>query len=222
MLATPVLLSFGVPVYKTGNIVTFTAGGSIDADGAYRAYKLEGGGLDNIMNAHSNVKDPNSKWVGVVLDSTGRPVVQGANDPAPGYLVSQTAWRKPGASARDPRGYLDAETFPYIVVNEALLRLGVKAWDFAEVSYGGVSVAAVVGDTGRKLGEFSIGTAKKINEKLAQAALTADAKAAKPINPSPKNGGVSSGVSYKIWTGSNKGWPLGLNLEGEVAALSPT
>src|ERR1700748_298285 len=66
----------------------------VDVDGAPRAYGPPGSDtLDDLRNAHS-MGDPNAPIVGYVLEDAPphRPVVQGPQDPAPGYYVSQTAY----------------------------------------------------------------------------------------------------------------------------------
>jgi hypothetical protein len=58
----------------------FIGGMTIDADGSPHAYHPDNTGLDN----NSNAKNAKGEWVGVVTVA-GQPVIQGADDPAPGY-----------------------------------------------------------------------------------------------------------------------------------------
>ena len=63
----------------------FVAGMTIDADGSPRAYHPRGSppGLDFLANAGSP-----GNFFGIVTDRHGNPVVQSADDPAPGFFVS--------------------------------------------------------------------------------------------------------------------------------------
>ena len=83
----------------------FEAGMAINADGAYRAYHpTPGKGLDYLANAG----EPGNWWA-LVTDTgkpSGRPVVQGAADPAPGYYVSTTSLADPARKKADPTRYV--------------------------------------------------------------------------------------------------------------------
>lgn len=84
---------------------------------------------------------------------------------------------------------LNAEIIPFIVVPPIVIKatLGVVLGCHAEVTYKGITVAAVVGDDGptRKIGEGSPALAKLLG-----------------INPNPINGGVDAfEVTYKIHVG---------------------
>ena len=170
-------------------VVRWTAGLMIDADGAYRAYHPDGvSGLDNLKNA----KRKDGSWVGVVLGTDGLPVIQGPKDPAPGFYVSGTALQDKRKAKTDPLRYVDSETVPYIAVPNLLLQAGLTLGDVALVEYRGRRQVAVVADVGPagKLGEGSIALAKALG-----------------IPSSPRNGGVSSGVSVQVWRNTSKGWP---------------
>lgn len=95
---------------------------------------------------------------------------------------------------------LDATKEAYIVVPPAILETvsGIVLGCQAEVAYGTKSVRSVVADIGpsAKLGEISIACAEALG-----------------IPSSPTSGGVSSGVSYKLWPGvpaqaNGKTYPL--------------
>ena len=120
-----------VPVFKlaSGKAVFFTARMRVDADGSPHAYKIRNKGLDLDDNAKNPAK-PNGKWVGVATDRNGDAIVQGPNDPAPGYLVSTTALTFPGKNPSDPLCYVDSEEISYIVLPGGKLG-GAKLGDFA-------------------------------------------------------------------------------------------
>lgn len=112
----------GVPIFETrdGRAIYFKAGMSIDADGAYRAYKIRNLGLDYDDNG-KNPCAPNGRWIGVVTDRSGRAIPQGPNDPAPGYLISTTALQDSVRATTDPMRYVDSEAVPYIAFCRAVI-----------------------------------------------------------------------------------------------------
>lgn len=165
--------------------VHFKASGRIDADGAYRAYHPDNkSGLDDLRNAGGP-----GNWYGVVVDKSGKPIIQGPEDPAPGFHVSATAYQWPQFPANDPRRYVDSENVPYIVVSP-LIRNGAKGVVLgckARISLGSVSVEAVVADIGprKKIGELSIAAAKALG-----------------IPHSARSGGEERQIiQYDIWPG---------------------
>lgn len=94
--------------------------------------------------------------VGYLVDEHGRPVLQGPNDPFPGYYISQTAFTDPeNQNERDPRSYVDARKINYVVRGNAARRRGVKVGDFVSVYSKRTrkSVFAIVGDTGNPTGD---------------------------------------------------------------------
>lgn len=144
--------------------VHFNGDLDIDADGAYRAYHpINLRGLDDIGNA----RDGNGGWCGIVTVG-GKPVIQGPNDPAPGFYVSPTSLHIPGHALTDPRCYVDAETVPFIVVPPQIIHgvagivLGCKGR--ITDTRTGRSVDVVVADSGprSKDGEASIAAAKAL------------------------------------------------------------
>ena len=72
------------------NCLVYEFGAAIDSDGSYRSYGPNNTGLDYTENAKDG-----DKWVGVVTNSMGDPIIQGPNDPAPGLYISQTALTDP-------------------------------------------------------------------------------------------------------------------------------
>jgi hypothetical protein len=171
----------------------FVAGMQIDADGAPRAYHPRGSppGLDFLANAGSP-----GNFFGLVTDRDGKPVIQSAHDPAPGFFVSPTSLQNPDRPIADPRRYVNASTIPYIVL-PALVRDrgGVRLGDFATVRNrrnGRVS-HAIFADGGPrgKIGEGSIALAKALK-----------------IPSSPKHGGTDlKDVVYVVFAGSGNRRP---------------
>jgi hypothetical protein len=174
------------------NAWRFIAGMSIDADGAPHAYALNGSGkigLDNIANAGTP-----TRWWALACDGTGKPFIQGPNDPAPGYAVSQTALRDMTKALKDPRGYVDASTVPYVVSPPELLAAGIRLGDLATVKYADKVAHAIIADIGpyAHYGEGSPALARLLG-----------------IPDSPRSGGVTSGVTYIFYRGSRAvpAWP---------------
>jgi len=171
--------------------VHFNADMDIDADGAYRAYHPDNkSGLDNLNNAHSG-----DDWFGCVTVG-GEPVIQGPDDPAPGFYVSATSLHllQPDGTVyprTNPRGYVDAESVPFIVVPPAVVEgvaavvLGCQAR--ITDTRNGKSVDCVVADTGPKVktGEASIAAAKALG-----------------VPSSARTGGEEKPVfTYDLWPG---------------------
>jgi hypothetical protein len=81
-----------------GEAFVIRGGLRITADGSPRAYHRDPKlGLDFLANAGST-----GRWGGLVTDSKGEPVVQGENDPAPGYYVSLTSLQDRTKRPTDP------------------------------------------------------------------------------------------------------------------------
>lgn len=165
--------------------VYYTAAGRIDADGAYRAYHPDNkSGLDDLRNAGSP-----GNWYGIVTNLSGRPFVQVATDPAPGFYVSATAYQWDGHLPGDPLRYVDAEKVPYVVVSPLIRNAakGIVLGCKARISLYGQAVDAVVADIGprKKIGELSIAAAKAIG-----------------IPSSARAGGTDlRAVLYELWPG---------------------
>ena len=184
----------GHGIVEDGEKLIWTSGLQIDADGSPFAYNQDDTGLDYLANA----KNTNGQWVGVVTTSTGVPVIQRISDPAPGYYVSQTALQDSRYPVTDPRRYVNSDVVPYLSIPPELMQeYGVRMTDVAYVTNlaNGSGCAVIVCERGphRKIGEGSIALARALG-----------------INPSPKNGGVDSGVQYTLWRNSGRGWPRDL------------
>jgi hypothetical protein len=128
----------------------------VDVDGAPNAYGPPGKpALDVLLDAHYLNRE-DQEIVGYVLDEHGQPVVQGANDPCPGYYVSQTAFSDPeNDNERDPRAYVDARKINYVVRGKLAERRGVQVGDFVAVysRRTHTAVFGIVDDTGNPSGD---------------------------------------------------------------------
>ena len=178
-------------ITQLDNAVIFTSGMNIDADGAPNAYHPGGGGLDALGNAGGP-----GNWYGIVTDTgeaDGEPIVQGDDDPCPGFYISPTALSDHSLHAFDPNRYVDSGTVPYISIPPDLKHnQNVRLGDLCVVFYKDMMTYGIVADIGPhgRYGEASICTAQRLS-----------------IPDSPRNGGVGSGVTYWIMTGTGKGWP---------------
>jgi hypothetical protein len=128
----------------------------VDVDGAPNAYgPSDKETLDTLLDAHYLNRD-DEPIVGYLTDEHGRPILQGPNDPYPGYYISQTAFSDiQNQNERDPRRYVDARNINYVVRGNGARRHGVKVGDFvaAYSKRTHKSVFAIVGDTGNPSGD---------------------------------------------------------------------
>ncbi|MGB8031552.1 MAG: hypothetical protein WCF30_18020 [Terracidiphilus sp.] len=128
----------------------------VDVDGAPNAYgPPEKETLDTLLDAHY-LNRADTEIVGYLTDKRGRPILQGPDDPFPGYYISQTAFADiQNQNERDPRRYVDARNINYVVRGNAARRRGVKVGDFVSVYSKRThkSVFAIVGDTGNPTGD---------------------------------------------------------------------
>src|SRR5258707_3486971 len=128
----------------------------VDVDGAPNAYGPPGKPtLDVLLNAHY-LERGDQAIVGYLLDHKRKPILQGPNDPFPGYYISQTAFADvANPNERDPRGYVDARKINYVVRGNEAGRRGVKVGDFVAVFSKKThkAVFAIVGDTGNPTGD---------------------------------------------------------------------
>lgn len=191
-----------VPIWSIGDksAVVFQSGMTIDADGAPNAYSPDNTGLDDLSNAG----EP-GHWDGIVADRSGEPYVQGADDPYPGFYVSQTALVDWSKERTDPARYVDASKVPYIVLPGELSRqIGARLGDFALVfnRRNGATAGAIFADIGT-LGEGSIALADKLD-------IFSDAR----------RGGTRGGVVYLVYPGSGNRQPRSLDdINSETAKL---
>jgi len=128
----------------------------VDVDGAPNAYGPPGKQtLDILQNAHYLNRD-DKEIVGYLIDEQKRPILQGPNDPFPGYYISQTAFADiANQNERDPRRYVDARNINYVVRGDVARRRGVRVGDFVSVYSKSTrrGVFAIVGDTGNPTGD---------------------------------------------------------------------
>lgn len=169
-------------VLNTGGGILFTAGMTIDADGAPNAYAPHNRGLDYTANARGA-----RGWVAVVTDEKGRPVLQ-KSGPYRGYYVSTTSLEHDNVrDLRSPRRYIDARKVPYIALpQDFATRFGLHLGDLAVVvnQANGRSAYAIYADVGPRgrIGEGSISLAKALGM---------------PANP--RHDGVEKDVTYLIF-----------------------
>ncbi|MDE1154289.1 MAG: hypothetical protein PW735_01005 [Acidobacteriaceae bacterium] len=127
----------------------------VDVDGAPRAYGPPGfATLDVLRDAHRGGR-LDGEVVGYLLDKHGHAVVQGPNDPAPGFYVSQTTFEDERYAERDPRRYVDATRINYVVLGDVARRRGARIGDLVAVhsQRTGRCVFGVVADSGNPSGD---------------------------------------------------------------------
>lgn len=192
----------GVPVWRLpgSEAFFFTAGMTIDADGAPNAYHPDDTGLDELSNAGMP-----GRWDGIITDREGNPFIQEGTDPSPGYYVSCTSLADETKKFTDPTRYVDASAIPYIALPEVIAeRGGASLGDFALVinRRNGRSAFAIYADIGT-MGEGSIALAESLG-------IWSNARA----------GGAYGGILYIVFPGSGNQHPRTLdeiNAEGEDA-----
>ncbi|GAB4407857.1 MAG: hypothetical protein OHK0053_34580 [Microscillaceae bacterium] len=175
----------------------FIAGMAIDADGSPRAYHPENKGLDELSYAGSP-----GNWWALVTDngqSDGNPLLQGPQDPYPGYFISTTSLNDRRYPLQDPRRYVNAEKIPYVVLSPSLKRItGTELGDLAYVKNlrNGKACFAIFADVGPedKLGEGSIYLAEQLG-----------------IPANPRRGGQENDVLYLIFPFSGNRQPRPLD-----------
>lgn len=173
------------------NTFFFTAGMNIDADGSPRAYHpVSDSGSDNLANAGKK-----GNWWGIITNEKGEPILQGKDDPAPGFYVSCTSLQDAQKKISDPLRYVNSDSIPYIVLpNNAVLLAEIKMGDIAFVKNlrNGRSSFAICTDVGSKdkIGEGSIALADSLG-----------------INASPRTGGVRDSILYIVFPASGNAQP---------------
>jgi hypothetical protein len=171
--------------------VFFTSGMNIDADGSPRAYHpVSDSGSDNLANAGHK-----GNWWGIVTEKD-EPVIQGKDDPAPGFYVSCTSLQDALKKISDPARYVNSDSIPYIVLpNNKTLLAEIQMGDIARVKNlrNGKFAYAICADVGSKdkIGEGSIKLAKLLD-----------------VPSSPRKGGIADSIYYIVYPGSGSGKPL--------------
>jgi len=187
----------GVVVWSVAgrhHAIFYKSGLAVDADGAFRAYHPDDRlGLDALVHAGHP-----GNWWALVTDNekrSGRPVLQGEGDPAPGFYVSTTALYDAGnPNVRDPHRYVDAEEIPYVVLHPKALGFA-HLGDFAMVVNleNGKAAAAIVADRSApnlRVGEGSIALAKALG-----------------VDSDARVGGKDHDIAYIVFPGSGNGRP---------------
>jgi hypothetical protein len=153
-------------------------------------------GLDYLANAG----EPGN-FYGIVTDKKGVPVLQGPNDPAPGYYISATALGNPAYPSTNPLRFVDSTAINYIALPPSAMKsLGAKKGDYVVAIHWntGKTAGAIFADVGSDrdddLGEGSIALAKELG-----------------IKGTPKGGGQREDVVYVVFTGSTDGFPKDQN-----------
>ena len=174
------------------NTTLFYEGGfEIDDDGDPMAYHPKNIGNDYLKNAGSQ-----GDWYGILTNSHGYPIIQGPNDPAPGYYISPTALVNHSKNITDPTRYVNAQKINYISVAHNLIkRYGIQMGDLALVYYKKTNIlaSALVADCGpnQKYGEGSVALANILG-----------------IPSNPKNGGCDTNVITIIFLNSKVNFPI--------------
>lgn len=164
---------------------------TVDGDGSPRCYAPEGvsGALDYLANAGRP-----GNWWGIAThngESNGRPIIQGPEDPYPGFYVSTTSYKNRGFKNGDPRRELNSEIVSFLVVPLKLIPAvkGVvigcrgRITDMRSMR----STDCVVGDAGP-------------NNHLGEGSMKAAGNLLLPTNP--KRGGSSARMfKYELWPG---------------------
>ena len=92
--------------------------------------------------------------VGYLIDKKGKPIIQGANDPAPGFYISTTGYVDINNPNKfDPRRYVNASEINYTLLATSAKNKGVETGDFCVVhAIKNTTVFAIVGDNGHSSG----------------------------------------------------------------------
>jgi hypothetical protein len=146
------------------------------------------------LDALANAGHPGDWWGIATVNGrpSGTPVIQGQNDPAPGFYVSTTALENTSFSETSQRRYVDAETVPFIVL-PGRVSLGISLGDlgFAYNTASGDNQFFIFADIGPRgqIGEGSVALAKALK-----------------VPDSPRTGGVGGGIVYVIFPASGSGY----------------
>lgn len=172
----------------------YTSKMSIDADGSPRAYHPKNIGIDELSYAGRP-----GNWWALVTDDSGEPLIQGEDQPYPGYYISTTSLVYPGFKDEDPLRYVNSEVIPYFVLpSDLLYETGTTLGDIGYVYNirNGKGCFAIYADTGSegKIGEGSMYLAKQLG-----------------INDNPRTGGQADDVLYIIFPYSGYKQPLSID-----------
>lgn len=172
-------------VINTDGGILFTAGMTIDADGAPNAYAPHDRGLDLTANARGA-----HGWVALVTNDKGAPVIQ-RTGPYRGCYVSTTSLQQSDVNdLRSPKRYIDATKVSYIALPQDFARtFDIHLGDLAVIvnQANGRSAYAIYADVGPggRIGEGSVALARALG-----------------IPANPRHDSVADGVTYLIFPGS--------------------
>ena len=182
----------GKPVRRIAGTPTvfWKSGMTVDGDGSPRCYHPNrASGLDRLANAGGP-----GDWYGVATDNdkpSGKQVIQGPDDPAPGFYISTTALQDSTKKVLDTARYVNSEKIPYSVLPENIQCNG-RMGDFGTViNLNNGRVCHIVwADVGPhdEIGEGSIYLAKQIG-----------------VNPDCRKGGAPDGILFILHEGSRLG-----------------
>ena len=160
-----------VAIWEIDSAIMYSAGLAVDLDGAANCYHpptpehpLSGRppGLDDLRNAGL----PGNYWGIATEDGSrgGEPVVQGPQDPAPGFYVSTTALVDPSKLHSSPARYVDSMTIPYVSIPGRVFRGLIELGDLGVVLYRQAQCAVIVADIGppARIGEGSAALAREL------------------------------------------------------------
>lgn len=176
-----------IPILRdsTTNAVVFASQMQVNTDGASDSYHPDDIGITHICNGVSvgasctwkascladfkkaKVERFNGPtkifFFAMATQPNGKPILQGPNDPKPGFFVSTTALQQPGADKRTTQAQLDLSQTPFIMIPQQWQqngKPGPKLGDFAVVLRKSTDdlYFAIDGDIGprNKLGESSV------------------------------------------------------------------
>jgi hypothetical protein len=175
------------------SVYFFEAKMQINADGAPKAYHRDTSrGLDHLANAGST-----GNWWGIVTDTgnaDGKPILQEADDPAPGYYVSGTSLQDSTKSDGDQKRYVNSEAIPFYVLPRKIdIPMEIGDFGFVVNRSNNASSGCIFADVGPEdsIGEGSIALAEAIG-----------------IQSDPKSEGSEETYVYVIFSNSALGWPL--------------
>ncbi len=181
------------------DLLVLEGGMSIDADGAPRAYSpTPEAGLDALEHAGSP-----EGWNGIATDDDGDPILQGPEDPAPGYYVSTTALEDHAYPPERQQRYVDASVVPYLAL--PVTEDGPQLGDLALVlnTRTRKMSAAIFADIADVPGEGSIALAERLD-----------------INADARRGGTDRGIVYIVFKNSGtRSLPSDDEMAGRVQEL---
>jgi hypothetical protein len=171
-------------LWNDEGVLALEGGMSIDADGAPRAYSpTPKKGLDALEHAGSP-----EHWDGIATTEDGEPILQGPEDPAPGYYVSTTALQDHSYPSDNQNRYVNASMVPYIALPAT--EDGPQLSDLALVlnTRTGKASPAIFADISDVPGEGSIALAERLD-----------------VSSDARRGGADRGIVYIVFKNSGTG-----------------